>query len=77
MARTRGHGRHGRVGGRRHCYGCSAAPIVEFKLLKAPPGLMQCGNCGEDEDRCYCWNDGALDPWLMCPAEEAYYKERS
>jgi hypothetical protein len=36
MSRTRGHGRHGRVGGRRHCYGCSAAPLNAVKLHRAP-----------------------------------------
>lgn len=64
MARTRGHGRHGRAGGRRHCFCCSASPLIAVKLLRAPKAeLERCGYCGQTEDRCYCYHDGSLDPW--------------
>lgn len=44
------------------CPWCASGRMHKHERM-AKPGLMQCGSCGEDEDRCYCYGDGYLDPW--------------
>lgn len=51
-----------RIENRKECPYCQGNLHHKHERM-AKPGLMQCGSCGEDEDRCYCYHDGYLDPW--------------